>query len=119
LVAKTFRIRLRIENYLFNFLGQFQRWQAAAQEIHRDTFTEFLSAHFAKRWFEGRDGPSPPPCVHPPKDFDKAKKGTWRRGLKNLMQWIMLGRDHAYEGTLRGGFIPKGEGDLEEETAQI
>jgi len=49
----------------------------------------------------------------------RAPGGGDSNGLKDLMRWITLGRDHAYGGTLRGGFIPEGQGNLEEETAQI
>ena len=48
-------------------------------------FTEFLSDHFQSRWVGGRNGSSPPPSIHPPKDFVKTKKVIWRQGLKDLM----------------------------------
>ena len=40
-------------------------------------------------------------------------------GLKDLMGWITRGLDHTYGGLLSGGFIPEGEGESEEETAQM
>jgi hypothetical protein len=45
-----------------------------------------------------------------------AKKGVWRRGLRDLMGWITKGRDHVYGGLLSGGFLQEGEGKQEEET---
>ena len=58
------------------------------------------------------------PCIHPPKDFNKVKKGVWRRGLKDLMGWITKGRDHVYGGLLSGGFLQEGEGKPEVEVVQ-
>ena len=102
---------LSIEDHLFECLDRLRYWLSAVQEIHASTFTEFLSAHFQARWSESRNGPTSPPCIHPPKDVIKAKKGVWRRGLKDLMGWITRGgRDHAYGGLLSGGFIPEEEG---------
>ena len=83
------------------------------------TFTEFLRVHYRARWVKGRNGSSPPPFIHPPRDFSKSKKGVWRRGLKDLMGWITKGRDHVYGGLLSGGFLQEGEGKTEEEAVQM
>ena len=89
------------------------------QEIHASSFTEVLRDHFRTRWTEDRNGTSPPPCIHPPREFRKAKKGVWRRGLKDLMARITKGRDHVYGGLLSGGFLQEGEGKPEEEAVQM
>ena len=108
-----------IEDHLFECLDRIKCWLSAAQEIQTSMFTEFLRAHFRSRWAEGRNGPSPSPCIHPPKDFIKTKKGVWRRGLKDLMGCITRGHDHTYGDLLNGGFIPEGEGQSEEEATQM
>ena len=108
-----------IEDHLFECLERLKCWLSAVQEIHTNSFTEFLRAHFRSRWTEGRDGTSPPPCIHPPRELSKAKRGAWRRGLRDLMGWITMGRDHAYGGLLSGGFLQEGEGKPEEEAVQM
>ncbi len=108
-----------IEDHLFECLERLKCWFSAVQEIHTSSFTEFLRAHFRSRWTEGRDGTFLPPCIHPPRDLNKAKKGVWRRGLRDLMGWITMGRDHDYGGLLSGGFLQEGEGKSEEETVHM
>jgi hypothetical protein len=75
-----------IEDHLFEFLSRLQRRLDSTQEIYTLTFMEFLSTHFQVKWKEevGR-GPSPAPCIHPPKDFIKGMKGSWRKGFKDFM----------------------------------
>ena len=94
-----------IEDHLFECLERLKCWLSAVQEIHTSSFTEFLRDHFRSRWTEGRDGTSPPPCIHPPRELIKSKKGAWRRGLRDLMGWITMGHDHPYGGLLSGGFL--------------
>jgi hypothetical protein len=54
--------------------------------IHTRTFADFLSAHFQAKWTEqaegGPSGSLPSPCIHPPRDLIKGRKGNWRRGSK-------------------------------------
>ena len=57
--------------------------------IHTVTMAEFLSTHFQSKWTEETGGGSiPSPCIHPPGDLVKGRKGNWRSGLKDLMRWI-------------------------------
>jgi hypothetical protein len=54
---------------------------------HTLTIVEFLSAYFQSKWTEEVGGGSlPSPCIHPPRDLVKGRKGNWRSGLKDLMR---------------------------------
>ncbi len=86
---------------------------------HTLTFAEFLSAHFQTKWTEEGGGSLPSPCIHPPRDLVKGRKGKWRSGLKDLMWWISWGSLHLYGGILSGGLLPEGVGTPDEEAVLI
>ena len=88
--------------------------------IHTVTLAEFLCAHFQAKWTqEAGVGSIPSPCIHPPGDLVKGRKGNCRSGLTDLMRWISWGRFHLYGGILSGGLLPEGVGTTDEEAAQI
>jgi hypothetical protein len=88
--------------------------------IHTRTVAEFLSAHFQAKWTEeAGGGPLPSPCIHPPRDFVKERKGNWRSGLKDLIRLISWGRFYLYGGILSGGLLPEGTETPDEEAALI
>jgi hypothetical protein len=88
--------------------------------IHTRTVAEFLSAHFQAKWTEEAGGGSlPSPCIHPPRDLVKGRKGNWRSGLKDLIRWISWGRFYLYGDILSGGLLPEGAGTPEGEAALI
>jgi hypothetical protein len=46
--------------------------------IRTSTIAEFLSAHFQAKWTVEAGGRSlPSPCIHPPRDLVKERKGNW------------------------------------------
>ncbi len=84
------------------------------------TVAEFLSAHFQAKWTEEAGGGLlPSPCIHPPRDLVKEGRGSWRRGLKDLIRWISWGRFYLNAGILSGGLLPENAGTPEEEVVLI
>ncbi len=88
---------------------------------HTLTLAEFLSAHFQAKWTDEAGGGSlPSPCIHPPRDLVKGRKGNWRSSLiKDLMWWISWGNFHSYGGILSGCLLSEGVGAPDEEAVLI
>ncbi len=82
---------------------------------------EFLSAHFQAKWTdESGRGSLPLPCIHPPRDLVKGRKGNWRSSLnKDIMWWTSWGNSHSYGVILSGGLLSEGVGAPDEEAVLI